>query len=36
MTVKVNQIFVLQDEVISDSECYDLEHDEPEKQLYQK
>ena len=28
--------FGLEDEVISDSECYDLEHDEPEKQLYQK
>ena len=28
--------FVIEDEVISDSECYDLEHDEPEKQPCQK
>ena len=28
--------FVLEDEVISDSECYDLEHYEPEKQPFQK
>ena len=28
--------FVLEDEVISDSECYDSEHDEPEKQPCQK
>ena len=28
--------FVLEDEVISDSEFYDSEHNEPEKQPYQK
>ena len=28
--------FVLEDEVISDSECYDSEHDEPEKKPCQK
>ena len=28
--------FVIEDEVISDSECYDSEHDEPEKQPCQK
>ena len=28
--------FVLKDEVISDSECYDSEHDELQKQLCQK
>ena len=28
--------FVLEDEVFSDSECYDLEHGELEKQPYQK
>ena len=26
--------FVIEDEVISDSECYDSEHDKPEKQPF--
>ena len=28
--------FVIEDEVISDSECYDLKHDELEQQFCQK
>ena len=28
--------FILEDEVISDSECYDSKHDKPEKQPCQK